>query len=231
LRRHVHRADDVPLPAAPEDDVDQGMPAAAPIGVASVRQPPLDSWRQALIQEARTLRANKRTGEAIFKLESALLNHFPGDGNLHAELHAAYRKAGDPYATLAHGQQWVASLVRAGRMRDALQALGELHAIDEDFKLADGDAAVPLAKLAMQDRALELAVGLVDGFDQRFPGHPEMPVMYFLGARLLSEHWRRHAQAAQMIRSIVAHFADHPIADDARAYLVALEARIEAGKG
>ncbi len=81
--------------------------------------------------------------------------------------------------------------------------------------------------LAMQDSARELAVGLVDGFDRRFPGHAAMPTMYFLGARLLSEHWLKHEQAAQMLRSIIAHYGDHAVAAEARAYLLALEALID----
>ena len=150
--------------------------------------------------------------------------------DLHGELHACYKRAGDPYATLAHGHRWVSALVKAGHQRDGLQALRELHNIDEDFKLDDPAAAVPLAKLALQDGDSELAVGLVDGFDRRFPGHPDMPLMYFLGARLLSEHWRKHEKAAQMLRSIIGHFGEHEVAAEAKAYLVALDALIEPGK-
>ncbi len=223
-RRLFGRREVEPDATVADDDVFEVT--APPIGVAAVPVAPADVARQALIDKVRELRTHKRVDEAIFLLEQALQNE-PGDADLHGELHTAYRRAGDPYATLAHGQRWVTALTRAGRLRDALQALGELHAIDEDFKLADGDAAVPLARLAMRDGARDLAVGLVDGFDQRFPKHPDMPVMYFLGARLLSEHWHKHAQAAQMIRSIIAHFTSHPVADEAKVYLVALEARIE----
>ena len=220
------RSDRAAEPAADELDDE---PAAPPIGVAAVPHAPTSSLRQALIFEVRRLREHKRTDEAIFKLETALQDA-PDDVELHAELHDLCRRAADPYATLAHGQRWVRALCRAGRMRDALEALRELHAIDEDFRLEDADASVPLAQLAMHDGARELAVGLVDGFDRRFPGHAAMPTMYFLGARLLSEHWLKHAQAAQMVRNIIAHYGDHAVADEARAYLVALDARIGAAK-
>lgn len=216
-----------PVPTADEPD----EPVAPPIGVAAVPlAAPTDSLRQALIFEVRRLRTDKRIDEAIFKLETALQDA-SDDVELHGELHDLCRVAGDPYATLAHGQRWVRALAKAGRMRDALEALRELHAIDEDFRLEDPEASVPLAQLAMRDGARELAVGLVDGFDRRFPGHAAMPTMYFLGARLLSEHWQKHAQAAQMIRGVIAHYGDQAVADEARAYLVALDARIGAAKG
>jgi tetratricopeptide (TPR) repeat protein len=213
--------------AAAEPAADEQEPAAPPIGVSAVPVAQTSSLRQALIFEVRRLRADKRGDEAVFMLETALQDA-PDDVELHGELHDAFRRAGDPYATLAHGQRWVRALARAGRMRDALEALREMHAIDEDFRLEDAEASVPLAQLAMRDGARELAVGLVDGFDKRFPGHAAMPTMYFLGARLLSEHWQKHEQAAQMIRSVIAHFGDHAVAGEARAYLVALDARIDA---
>jgi tetratricopeptide (TPR) repeat protein len=224
------RTDRAAAATAPATDEPE-EPAAPPIGVAAVPPAaPTNSLRQALLFEVRRLRADKRVDEAIFMLETALQDA-PDDVELHGELHDLCRRAGDPYATLAHGQRWVRSLARAGRMRDALEALRELHAIDEDFRLEDAEASVPLAQLAMRDGARELAVGLVDGFDRRFPGHAAMPTMYFLGARLLSEHWQKHAQAAQMIRGVIAHYGDHAVADEARAYLVALDARIGPAKG
>jgi tetratricopeptide (TPR) repeat protein len=219
------RTDRTSADAAPAADEPE-EPVAPPIGVSAVPLAQTSSLRQALIFEVRRLRADKRTDEAIFMLETALQDA-PDDVELHGELHDLCRRAGDPYATLAHGQRWVRALARAGRMRDALEALREMHAIDEDFRLEDAEASVPLAQLAMRDGARELAVGLVDGFDKRFPGHAAMPTMYFLGARLLSEHWQKHEQAAQMIRSVIAHFGDHAVAGEARAYLVALDARID----
>jgi hypothetical protein len=182
-----------------------------------------------LESKLRALLAQGQLKAAITEVEVALREDLLNP-DLNEQLHVLYMAQDDPHQTLAHGQQWIKALVRAGRHREALAGVHTLHSIDEDFALDDGDSIPPIARLAMQDGAKDLAVGLVNGFDKRFPEHAELPTMYFLGARLLSEHWRQHDKAAQMVRGIIAHYAGHPVAAEAEAYLVALEAVIGSDK-
>ncbi len=194
-------------------------------GSASTLSP---SPETSLESRLKALLAQGRMNEAITEVEQALQGDLLNP-DLNEQLHVLYMAQDDPHRTLAHGQQWIKALVQAGRHREALAGVHALHNIDEDFSLDDGDAIPPIARLAMQDGAKDLAVGLVNGFDKRFPGHAELPTMYFLGARLLSEHWHQHDKAAQMVRGIIAHYAGHAVVAEAEAYLVALEAVIDSG--
>ncbi len=194
--------------------------AAAPTAADPLETP--------LARRLKTLLAQGRMNEAITEVEQALQGDLLNP-DLNEQLHVLYMAQDDPHRTLAHGQQWIKALVQAGRHREALAGVNTLHGIDEDFEIEDGDIIPPIARLAMQDGARELAIGLVNGFDKRFPEHAELPTMYFLGARLLSEHWRQHDKAARMVRGIIAHYAGHPVAAEAEAYLVALEAVLDSG--
>ncbi|TWO72419.1 outer membrane protein assembly factor BamD [Caenimonas sedimenti] len=145
------------------------------------------------------------------------------DVPLNQRLHALLLRQADDAATLAHGQQFVTALARAGLGRELAEALRKLQALDATFLPADGDAVLPAATAAVQQRDFALATQLLRGFDKRFPGHKDTPGVYFLGARLLSEQNRQHDKAARILRSVLQHFPEHPVAPEARNYLQVLE--------
>lgn len=148
------------------------------------------------------------------------------DPGLNTRLHALYVQQGDRDAILAHGQQWLTALARAGQGREALAALQKLRAIDPAFAVEDGDVVLPAATAAMQQREFDVATALLRGFDKRFPRHKDTPGVFFLGARLLSEQSRQHDKAAQLLRAVLKHFPDHHVAAEARTYLTVLEAMV-----
>lgn len=145
------------------------------------------------------------------------------DPALNARLHALYLLQGDSAATLAHGQQLLAALARAGQGRQAVEALRKLLAIDPGFVVQDGDAILPAATAAVQERDFALAARLLNAFDRRFPGHKDLPAVYFLGARLLSEQSRQHDKAVRILQMLVAKFPEHGVAAEAGTYLKVLE--------
>lgn len=145
------------------------------------------------------------------------------DPALNKRLHALYLRQTDHALTLGHGQQLVSALGRAGQGREALAALKTLLAIDPAFIPNDADAVLPTATAAMQGGEAALAANLLRNFDKRFPQHKDTPGIYFLGARLLSEHNRQHDKAARILRSVLARFPDHAVAPDAKTYLAVLE--------
>jgi tetratricopeptide (TPR) repeat protein len=161
--------------------------------------------------------------EAIAEVKDQM-RHDRFNPNLNTRLHALYAQNGDPAATLAHGQQWLSALARAKQGKQAVEALRKLLALDPDFVVADGDVVLPTAHAALEMRDTALAVKLLKGFDKRFPQHPDLPAVLFLGAKLMSEKMRQHDKAAALIRSVLARFPDHAIASEAKAYLSVLEA-------
>ena len=178
-------------------------------------QDPLERKLQPLVAEG-------KYEEAIAELKDQM-RHARHDPTLNTRLHQLYLLQGDNAATLAHGQQWLVALARAGQGKEALAAWRVLRGLDPLFEIRHGDAVLPLASAASRQGEHELALGLVRGFDKRFPGHADLPGVAFLGARLLSEHGRQHGKAAQLLRALLARYPDHAIAEEARTYLTVLE--------
>ncbi len=160
--------------------------------------------------------------EAIAEVKDHM-RHARLDPALNTRLHALYVQAGDTAATLAHGQQWLSALAQAKQGRQSVEALRTMLTLDPDFVVADGDVVLPTAQAALDMRDAALAVKLLKGFDKRFPQHPDLPAVLFLGAKLMSEKMRQHDKAATLIRSVLGRFPDHAIATEAKAYLSALE--------
>ncbi|WP_284619411.1 tetratricopeptide repeat protein [Aquabacterium humicola] len=163
-----------------------------------------------------------RYGEAIAALKDALRSS-PHDPELNDQLHALYTEVGDTVSVLAHGPQWVAAQALDGRGRAALAALKTLQKIDARFELQDADALLPLAKAAVQHGEQALAVQLLQGFDKRFPEHPDLPGVYFLGAQLMSEYGRRHEQATKLLKRLLKRYSGHALAGEMRTYLELLQ--------
>lgn len=178
-------------------------------------QDPLERKVQALL-------AQDNVKEAIAEVRDHM-RYDRFDAALNTRLHALYALQGDAAATLAHGQQWLTSLARAGDGTQALVALRALIGLDPAFRAEDGDVVLPAATAAYQAHDHLLAADLVRNFDKRFPQHKDTPAVFFLGARLLSEQMRQHDKAAKILRAVLAHFPDHSVAGEAKMYLSVLE--------
>ncbi len=145
------------------------------------------------------------------------------DAAWNTRLHALYLQNGDAAATLAHGQQWLTALARVQQGPQAVAALRAMLKIDPNFVVADADVVLPTAQAAVQMRDAALAVKLLKGFDKRYPQHKDLPGVFFLGAKLMSEQMRQHDKAATLLRSVLARFPDHAIVGEATTYLSVLE--------
>jgi hypothetical protein len=176
---------------------------------------PLERKLQPLVAEG-------RFEEAIAELKDQM-RYARHDPALNTRLHQLYLLQGDDAATLAHGQQWLVALARAAQGKEALAAWRKLRTLDPQFEIREADAVLPIATAASRQGEHDVALGLVRGFDKRFPGHADLPGVAFLGARLLSEHGRQHGKAAQLLRALLARYPDHAIAAEARTYLTVLE--------
>jgi hypothetical protein len=176
---------------------------------------PLERKLQPLVAEG-------RFEEAIAELKDHM-RYARHDPALNTRLHQLYLLQGDDAATLAHGQQWLVALARAAQGKEALAAWRKLRTLDPQFEIREADVVLPIATAASRQGEHDVALGLVRGFDKRFPGHADLPGVAFLGARLLSEHGRQHGKAAQLLRALLAHYPDHAIAAEARTYLTVLE--------
>ncbi len=176
---------------------------------------PLERKVQALLKEG-------KVKEAIAEVKDHM-RYDRFDPVLNQRLHTLYLQDGDVATTLAHGQQWLSALVRAKQAPQAVVALRTLLGMDPNFTVADGDVVLPTATAALQAREAAMAVKLLKGFDKRFPQHQDLPAVFFLGAKMMSEQMRQHDKAATLLRSVLAKFPGHAIADEVKAYLSVLE--------
>lgn len=189
---------------------------------AAIRQaagPALEPWEQKVQEFAR----QGDFASAIAELRDRM-RYDRYDVPLNAKLHALYLRQGDAAATLQHAGQYVTAMARAGHQgREWVDLLRQCRALDPEFTVQDGDAVLPAATAAMQQREFDLATSLLRGFDKRFPQHKDTAGAYFLGAKLLSEQGRQHEKAVRILRGVLHHFPEHAVAAEARVYLKVLE--------
>jgi tetratricopeptide (TPR) repeat protein len=130
---------------------------------------------QALPQDPRerkvqALVAQGKISEAIEEVKDEM-RYDRLDPELNTRLHDLYKRLGNRDATLAHGQQWLNALVRAGRHKEGVAALRALQRIDAGFVVAEAGTLLPLAGLAAEQGERETALNLLRAFIDKYPLH------------------------------------------------------------
>jgi hypothetical protein len=119
-----------------------------------------------LERQVQQLVAAGRISDAIAEVKDEM-RYDRLDPDLNTQLHALYLRLGERAQTLAHGQQWLKALVRAGRLQPALVGLRKLRTIDEGFAIDDAATRAALAAAATEHGDAALAAAL-----QRMPSPP-----------------------------------------------------------
>lgn len=109
----------------------------------------------------------------------------------------------------------VPALLADGQAEEALLAL--IRCLDQDRHFRPGaDEVVPLARQAMVSNQPMLALRIMQRFDQRHPGHPDIPQVILLSARIMAGLGRKR-EALTLISAFHQHYAAHPLAAEAAA--------------
>jgi tetratricopeptide (TPR) repeat protein len=177
--------------------------------------------------------ANKvATGEldAAIDIADEQRRQYPEDLAIQERYQTLLLAAGRTERALAHGQTYLGLLLRLGRAEQALDLLKRLRGVDGAFLPERPDAVLPLAEAAFSRRDADTTVALVRGFDKRHPRHPDIPGVYFLSARLMSELLRRDPTALTILRGLQHKYPEHPVTAAAAPYLAALE-KLQPGRG
>jgi hypothetical protein len=122
---------------------------------------------------------------------------------------------------LDHGRRYLSTLLRLARDDLAFDLFKRLRELDEGFQ-PEPEQVLRLAEIAFRRRDAALVLALVRGFDRHNPRHADVPGVYLLSARVLSEHYRKDAAASVLLRRLRQQFPDHPLASEAEAYLKVL---------
>lgn len=124
---------------------------------------------------------------------------------------------------LEHGQRYLATLLRLNRDDQGFDLFKRLRELDGEFRPEQPGHLFKLAELAYRRRDPVLALALVHGFDRNNPRHPDIPGVYMLAARILSEHYRKDDMAGAILRGLREKYPQHPLAAEADAFLRALD--------
>jgi hypothetical protein len=201
-----------------------GAEAIAKAGsvLAAVRaQEPTDPFERKL----QALLAENKVDEAIAEVKD-YMRYDRFDAAMNTRLHKLYVLKADAPTILAHGQQWLTALGRVLDDKGALAAAMAMYAIDPDYLIEDGDVILPAARQALLKREPATAMKLVRGFDKRYPDHKDTAGVYFVAAKLASEHFKQHETAVKILRTLVTKFPDDAVHAEAKTYLAVLEATI-----
>ena len=140
---------------------------------------------------------------------------------MNERLHELHKLKGEDAKTLAHGQQYLQSLLAARRGSRAIALLRKLRVMDPQFEPVP-DALLGLAQAAVAERDIALASELVKGFDKRFPNHPDIPGVYLLVAKVNSEHLRQDEKAIAFLKILLHRYPNAAVKDEAEKYLAVL---------
>ncbi len=126
-------------------------------------------------------------------------------------------------AMLAHAVEWLPRLLRKGNAHQAVEVLEAVWKHQPEYQLPLGTFYLPLAEAMFGSRRYASAAKLIRGFDRRFPGHPDIPAIYLLGARLLIEHQWDEGQARRVLEALRLHFPESAAAAEALNLLALLD--------
>ena len=173
-----------------------------------------DPARRRLLHGAALLKEG-RYDEAI-ALTRGELAEKPGELTANLRLHRLLLAVpGQEPAMLAHAGDWLPTLLRTGKARQAAEVLEAIWQQQADYRPALGASYLPLAEALLDTRRYEGAARLIKGFDRRFPGHADTAAIYLIGARLLIDHQRDEAQARRVLDAVRQHYPDSPAASQA----------------
>jgi hypothetical protein len=160
--------------------------------------------------------------EAITLIEDDLRDR-PHDLSLHARLHKLLLAENYGPRVEDHTEKYLALLVKSQNWREALDLVEEARARRADWAPRQAEMIAPLARAALQKGMAPLAGALIRGFDKKHPHHPDVPLVYFLGAQLMAEHARKPDEARRILNFLLQRHANDPVASDARRYLEVMD--------
>ena len=144
------------------------------------------------------------------------------DINANQKLHKLYLALGENDKTLPHAQQLITWLLAADQTAAALDVLQRMRGIDANFTVPDAGAVLPLAEAAKARRNAPLAMEMIKGFDKKNPNHRDIPNIYFLAARILSESQHDDVQAMRILQAMIARYPEASVVKEATNYLAVL---------
>lgn len=197
-------------------EVDEDTESIAESSAAKASEHPLLGDIEALIKEG-------RVEQAISRLRKRVLLHRQ-DRVLHDRFHGLLALSGDVPRLTGHGAEYIGMLLQSADRAKAVKVYRDCKRADSDFKLDSPNQVYPLAETMFGVGEYPLLVQLANGFHRAYPNHPDIPRLYLLVARTLSEGLNQEEKALPILQLLRQRYPDDPIAAQVDQYLATVEA-------
>lgn len=197
-------------------EVDVDVEALAVGDAAAGPEHPLLGDVEAMIQEG-------RLEQAIAALRIRVLQNRT-DRVLRDRFHRLLALTGDVKRLTGHGAEYIGLLLNSTDRAKAVQVWRDCRQADPGFALDSPDQIYPLAQIMFSVGEHKSVVALGNGFHKKHPGHADIPRLYLLVARSLSEGLNQEQKALPLLQLLAQHYAEHPIAAEVRQYLATVTA-------
>jgi tetratricopeptide (TPR) repeat protein len=167
-----------------------------------------------VLAQLSALVAEGRMETAIDLLQGELRKRWE-DNDLHARYQNLLLAAGKQTLAMHHSREFIYKLVNEKRMFQALDLCEKCLKADPEFKLQDSNQLHELAAAASLAKRHKLALDLMYDFDAKYPGHPHIPSIWLLSAKILGEHVHQPDEAKRILRALQAEYPDHPLVKEA----------------
>jgi hypothetical protein len=160
--------------------------------------------------------------EAIDLLNDDLAQR-PNDLSLHARLHKLLLAENYGPRIDDHTEKYLALLVKTENWREALDLVDEATGRRADWAPRQAESIAPLARAALQKGRPQVAASLIRGFDKKYPAHPDVAQVYFVGAQLMAESAGKPDEARRILAYLLRRHGADPVAAEAGRYLQVLD--------
>lgn len=168
--------------------------------------------------EVNILVTEGKVPEAIALLQERVRKS-PGDHDLHERLHKLLKLANRGEDMARHGRDWLGQLIGDKRHKKAVDVVRDCIPADPEFRPNDPAQIYPLASFARDTHENKIAIHLLNGFMRRHAGHPDIPRVCLLAAKLLCETLKQDAQAQKILEELLRRYPQHELVPEIRKYL------------
>lgn len=145
------------------------------------------------------------------------------DMKLRERFHRLLAAIGDVDKLCGHGAEYIGKLLDSSNAAKAAEVYRDCRRANADFRLDKPEQVLPLASVMFQTVDHAGVVALASGFHRSAPDHADIPELYYLAARALSEGMDQDAKARPILGWLLKKYPDHPIAPTVRQYAEALK--------
>lgn len=141
------------------------------------------------------------------------------NNDLHDRFHKLLMTTERKDEATTHGKQYIAKLLNEKKLGRVLDIYDDCLKLDPDFRGTEANNIYHLASTAHSVRRAKLALAIMRQFDKRNPGHPDIPAVYLLAAKILHEDLRDDRSAQALLAQICTKYPEHPQRVKAEEYL------------